>query len=310
LGSAALVREPAVAWLCLTIIVLLTSSDIVGYYALEVNRNKMVKQQSEAKTSSTRSSDYRVSRGEVVPIAWLPETANLGFHQDGTKFEISGTLRKDVTEEHWPEPPHIAFANLHVEDPQAVEAFVKRYGILHWSPASKGFPEKESNVGTREDILRIRNKNQQQLKTQIENAIGHAIHGSEPENRQFSVESFGLFLDQDHLWGVWEDAELVEELEAQIAVNVVIKRGIVELVPGDLWALICFLSVRDYKTEKLGVCENPDCPARYFRKNRRTQKFCEQGPCVAYAQRQYSLDWWNRVGKKKREKKKKNKRSK
>jgi hypothetical protein len=260
----------------------------------------MVKQRSEAKTSSTKSSEYKFSRGKVTPIAWLPETANLIFHQGDTKFEISGTLREDVTEERWSEPPHIAFANLRVEDPQAVDAFVKRYGILHWNAASRAFPEKESNVGTRENILRIRDRNQQELKTRLENAI----QGSpRPENRQFSVESFGLFLDQDHLQGVWEDAEPVEELEAQVAASVVIKQDIVELVSEDLWALICFLSVRDYKTERLGICENPDCPARYFRKNRRTQKFCEQGPCVAYAQRQYSLGWWNRVGKKKREKK-------
>jgi hypothetical protein len=198
------------------------------------------------------------------------------------------------------QPPHVAFANLHAEDPRAVEAFVKRYGILHWDATSQKLLEEESNVGIREDILRTRDLNHQQLRTQIENVL----HGSPlPENRHYSVESFGLFLDQDHLQGIWEDAESVEELETQVVVNVAIKEHTVELLPRDLWALICLLSVRDYKAGRLGVCENPDCPARYFFRKRKTQKFCEQGPCVTYAQRPYSLGWWSRVGKKRRERK-------
>jgi hypothetical protein len=264
----------------------------------------MVKQFERAKTSSTRSSGYRLSRGEVVPVAWLPETARTNSYQEGpnVKFEVSGTLRKDTTEERWPEPPHVAFANLHASDPRAVEAFVRRYGILHWHRPSQAFVEKESNVGTRDDILRMRDRNQQQMKTLIEKAL-HDSAG--PENKQFSVESFGVELDQDHLRGVWEDVESIEELEAQIATGIGIKQDSVEIWPDDLWALICLLAVRDYKAGRLGVCENPDCPAPYFRKKRTTQRYCEQGPCVQYAQRQYSLDWWNREGKKRREKKSK-----
>jgi len=259
----------------------------------------MVKQAQEAKTSSTRSGEYQISKGVVVPVAWLPETTNTTAHQDGpnVSFEISGKLRKGPAEERWSEPPHVAFANLHAEDARAVEAFVKRYGILHWDAVSQEPVQKESNVGTREDILRTRRLNQQRLKTKIEN------FGSPIENRLYSVESFGLFLDQDHLRGIWEDSELIGELETQVVVTIAIKEDAVELLPKDIWALICLLSVRDYKAGKLAVCENPDCPARYFVKKRKTQKFCEQGPCSAYAQRQYSLDWWNRVGKKRRDSK-------
>src|SRR5258708_18207709 len=196
----------------------------------------MVKQQQRGKTSSTGPSEYRVRRGVVVQIAWLPETANITCHRDGpnSSFEISGTLSKDTTEECWPEPPHVMFANLGAGDSRAVEAFIKRYGILHWN-GPLGSLAKESNVGTREDILRTRDRNQQQLAGQIENALRGPFRSS---NRHFSIESFGLFLDQDHLRDVWEDAEPVEELEAQIVAGIVVKQDTVELVPEDLWALI------------------------------------------------------------------------
>ena len=47
---------------------------------------------------------------------------------------------------------------------------------------------------------------------------------------------------------------------------------------------------------KMGFCENPECPAPYFLKARKTQRFCERGPCLAYGQRQHALSWWRRVG--------------
>src|SRR5258708_34258788 len=93
----------------------------------------MVKQQQRGKTSSTGPSEYRFSRGVVVPIAWLPETANITSHRDGPKssFQISGTLRKDTTEECWPEPPHVRFAILRAGNSCAVEAFSKEFVTLH-----------------------------------------------------------------------------------------------------------------------------------------------------------------------------------
>src|SRR5260221_9081429 len=99
----------------------------------------------------------------------------------------------------------------------------------------------------------------------------------------------------------WVDIE--GEVEEGFDTDVIVSGGFVHLRPKDLWRSVCFLYLLDYQAHKLGFCGNPDCPAPYFRKKRKTQKYCEQGPCVQYAQRQYSLDWWNRKGKKIREKK-------
>lgn len=46
--------------------------------------------------------------------------------------------------------------------------------------------------------------------------------------------------------------------------------------------------------QHLARCHNPECPAPYFIGKRKKQKFCEQGDCTAYAQRQYANAYWRR----------------
>jgi hypothetical protein len=45
---------------------------------------------------------------------------------------------------------------------------------------------------------------------------------------------------------------------------------------------------------KMAVCENPDCPQRYFFKGRRTQRFCDRPMCAEYGQRQHKINWWRK----------------
>jgi hypothetical protein len=49
----------------------------------------------------------------------------------------------------------------------------------------------------------------------------------------------------------------------------------------------------------LAVCRNPDCPTKYFVARRSDQKYCG-GECTVFAQRQYSLKYWNEEGKHRR----------
>ncbi len=53
------------------------------------------------------------------------------------------------------------------------------------------------------------------------------------------------------------------------------------------------------------ICQNPDCAVRYFIARRKDQKYCERGVCTDYAQRKYSLNYWNKKGKKGRAQKRK-----
>jgi hypothetical protein len=276
----------------------------------------MVKQQREAKTSSRnkRGSEYElpsyVTGGGFLPITiqtvvgLSPSTGEPGY------FAISGTLYPDglseaeaqekgisneaealanlreVEREQWLDPPHIAFANLRVNDSRSVEAFIRRYGVLHLE-GRRGFLH--SGDSTTRVVL---------------------------PQQQFRIESPEVEEEQLHLRAAWETAvdssvkgafpldvtkvKALEGLEVHDLLN-----GIIQIKAKDLLTLVSFLFLRDSTTGKLGICANPDCLAPYFRKKRTTQKYCERGPCVQYAQRQYSLDWWNREGKKRREKKSK-----
>jgi hypothetical protein len=167
----------------------------------------------------------------------------------------------------WREPPHVALANLHINDPQSVMAFMGRYGVL-------------------EGTFR-----------------------TEEHQTKFEVQGSELWTTQETLRDAWkgesgEAWNLLESLvEENVDADVIPACGFVTLRVRNLWTFVAFLFLMDSARGKLGICHNPDCPAPYFSKKRITQKFCEAGPCVAYAQRQYSLRYWNAEGKKRRERK-------
>jgi hypothetical protein len=220
------------------------------------------------------------------------DTASPDSKEQPGGYVISGTLDKQRFggESTWREAPHIAFANLRVEDPKAVDAFIKRYGVLKDSFLDKD-PEEAEAVG----VMR---------------QLGVPPFES-PPSETFSMDSMLLEQLQDGLCQAWYTdwhshkgyvSDLQEHIEFGTTVNV-LSPGVVVLRTIDQWTFICFLFLRDFMAGRLGVCGNPDCPARYFVKKRRTQMYCQQGPCVQYAQRRYSLDHWNRKGKKEREKK-------
>lgn len=81
------------------------------------------------------------------------------------------------------------------------------------------------------------------------------------------------------------------------------RNGRIAIIPDNLWTSICVLFLRDHAAGRTCICANPDCANPFFLKKRGTQKYCEAGPCVAHAQRQYALRWWNAEGKKRRSKK-------
>lgn len=245
----------------------------------------MVKQTQDVKNSSRSKSEYMFPC-YIRNCSDLPETTRVRLVEDlkavggvdgVSGYVISGNLGEKTSE--WPEPPHVAFANLLAEKPEAVEHFTRRFGVL-------------DHLYMDED---------------------------DPKGDKFTIDSATFVHKQDLLRRAWRyissrddregNAAALGEIEGEVEegfdTDVVVAYRHVVLRPKDLWASVSFLFLWDFKAQKLGFCDNPECPAPFFRKKRKTQKFCEQGPCVAYAQRQYSLDWWNRVGKKRRKKKSK-----
>ena len=245
----------------------------------------MVKQKERTKNSSKRGFEEYRFPCSINPASFVPETTELKIVDDlGPAYAegvpgyfILGSL-EHAKQSPWSEPPHVAFANLRVEDSKAADAFTRRYGVL-----SRFYKDRD-----------------------------------DPDGQRFTIDSAHFLHLQERLRQAWPDKDGVDDLgawtefegevEEGFDTDVVVSGGFVHLRPRDLWASISFLYLWDSQAERLGFCGNPDCPAPYFRKKRKTQKYCEQGPCVQYAQRQYSLNWWNSPGggKERREKASKN----
>jgi hypothetical protein len=68
----------------------------------------------------------------------------------------------------------------------------------------------------------------------------------------------------------------------------------ITLEPKTLFGTVCLLFLRDYLAGRLALCINPDCQAPYFVRKRKTQKYCESGPCKEQAQREQKREWWTR----------------
>lgn len=108
-------------------------------------------------------------------------------------------------------------------------------------------------------------------------------------------------LQRDQLRKAWRgDQKEVENLEGQHMPTSFyrwhFKGKRAELIPNDLWSAIVLLFLRDHAAGRTAICANPDCPAPHFIRKRRTQKFCESGPCVEYGARLRANKWWHEHG--------------
>jgi hypothetical protein len=162
------------------------------------------------------------------------------------------------------EPPHEAFANMQ-DDRAAAWAFYDRWGPL--SLESTVTPEKGES-------FRQANLDCPFVSSNLRDSIREAWRGEEARDFRYIEDSAGRYMK----------------------VSWVFKAGCAEMVVEDLWSAICILFLRDHAAHKTAVCENPDCPAPYFIRKRKTQKFCEAGPCVEYGARLRANKWWKAHG--------------
>lgn len=171
------------------------------------------------------------------------------------------------------EPPHEAFANVQ-DDRAAGWAFYDRWGsLLAESSMAKAITSDQL-----ESFYRAKNFPCPVIDLERRDALREAWRGEE------RIKG-----------GLGED--YIERCAGQwMKFSWIFQAGRAELVPEDLWSAICVLFLRDRAARKTAVCENPDCPAPYFIRKRKTQKFCEAGPCVDYGARLRANKWWNAHG--------------
>jgi hypothetical protein len=95
-----------------------------------------------------------------------------------------------------------------------------------------------------------------------------------------------------------EGAELLQTLMGSFVLKIDWTRG--TLVPqyDTKFQKACYMLFIKFSAF-MRFCKNPDCPAPYFIAKRLTQQYCCQ-ECVNAIQKERKLDWWNRVGSKRR----------
>lgn len=264
----------------------------------------MVTQPKQMKTSSTakhrRTNSYKF-RTTLRPNWFITDAVEVGdsiLNLAGgiAQYTVSGKpSHVPVNPSRWKEAPHRFFANLGtvetpdfnqaIIEPNAMAAFVKRYGLLKVS---------FDNRNDEEFTKRNRWGHVVESFSSLADLIESQAHwGAAEFQEQADLNSLALLQFAWRFGDKRAIAAIARCAEAGLTSEIEQKTGEVAINVRDVWSLICLLFVRDSVAGKTAICANPDCLAPYFLKNRRTQKICDTGPCKAWATRGYALKWWH-----------------
>ena len=205
----------------------------------------------------------------------------------------------------WKDPVHRHFVNLPVNStlelgteiitPEAMLAFSRCHGLLAWLDLSVS-PKLLHPYFKREGLLNLVDERYEWVMI-VESSP--SLETISNRINDYSAKEFReLSSCQSLLKYAWKsgDSRAVEAIAAMTAESlrpqVDVRSGAVVIKVAAPLILIRMLFLRDHALGKTAVCANPECPAPYFIKSRRTQKICEAGGCVAWAQRNYALKWW------------------
>jgi hypothetical protein len=246
-----------------------------------------------------RAGEWPEFRGQIYLLSFRPQNVSVVGDQ------ITGTLSPNGFDKYpWTTAPHVALANLPTFDAQknfnmkpgdglhldaeAAAKFVRDYGFLHNQVSSKdsGAPGVYAGDSAGRRIFRF---------------LDSVIRSTDSISVSESLANVAIA--QQTLRKAWMGESSIADADTETVDITVNGYGKLEIITTDLWKFISLLFLLYANAGKLGTCANPDCVAPYFIKKRRTQKFCEAGPCTAYAARQYTKQWWDSKGKKRRDKK-------
>jgi hypothetical protein len=231
--------------------------------------------------SKTRGIRYSLEL--VKPKAALARAGSIAVIPGGEMLNVFGVKH----------PPHVALANL-FDDEKAALKFVESYGPLF---ASKEYLLKN---GEARDLLPL-SPNESVRELLKEHPSADFYH--------YGVSN--LWQQRAILRKAWEgDRAAVEVIRQHASANISsqwkFQRGQIDITAPDAWTVVCILFLIGHESGNTVICENrAECPAPYFVRKRRTQKFCEAGPCVAYGQRLRSSKWWRQNGEEWREQRQK-----
>jgi len=285
----------------------------------------MVSQNVRSKNSSARR---KRNRGYVFPCDietdWqLPEGLELGPfvgphnysfnvlspHKGTDGYSIFGKIEGSrVNPASWKESPHRAFVNLpsratstsemEMIDPKAMLWFTRRYGFLCGVSKSSNRPPSYDPTLRIEYLACLKEANDCLMPVEGCMNLQSIVRLASKYGLKLLLEDRTVPWSQALLKFVWQSndrqilADFANHASRDLTSHCDYETGEIITTIKSVWSLICLLIVRDRAAGKTAVCANPECPAPYFLKSRKTQKICEAGDCVAWAQRNYALKWW------------------
>jgi hypothetical protein len=232
---------------------------------------------------------------------------------------LSGVVGDErIQTDKWPDPPHVYFANLRIDDPKAVETFIRQYGppsevMLKWvggvkpswlhkyeseTPVSeddflcwafdmfKGVVEGEFRL-TIEDLMT--DQNLLRLAWRGDDNVRFLIRGGRKMKNGFEVILPSKINSPARVVAKAEEA-LTEEFDAGdagITGTQPIVTSDATIATHDLWRFICFLFWMDFNEGRTAVCRNRECPAPYFLRSRKDKQFCSHACAVAVNVRRF-----------------------
>jgi CGNR zinc finger len=168
-------------------------------------------------------------------------------------------------ERKWPDPPHVAFANLPLDD-TSLKMFTQRYGPLYPPPKRSRAEEiliSESNdpFGTAFALFRLftpdlgRAKEMQELLRRAWRRERSAIVELEHDLMQKGLRPW---------FGVTEKVLGLKDAPSDA----------LTLWADDIWTVVRIAFLMDCKSDRAKICANPDCPTPWFVESRKGQEFC------------------------------------
>jgi len=208
---------------------------------------------------------YYAFTGTIRYYALLPNSVEIVA--DGVHTCLRGKLGPEqANPSRWKEPPHVVLANL-PDAPDPTGGMPQGQGSKEAMALFVGWA---SGPGAR--VIEAFTKRYGPL-------LGNRYAGDMHRTPEFFQEVYPFNQFRKSLQKAWagEAAAIktirgLRVLRPQPVLLAVDQSGLVVQVT-TLEHFICLLFLRDYKNGLTGVCANPDCPARYFLRERAGQQF-------------------------------------
>jgi hypothetical protein len=182
---------------------------------------------------------YYAFEGEIHYYGRLPRTIEVvpeSQSPNRAAGDLRGVLGSQAEPNRWKEPPHVVLSNLEITS-EIMASFIKKFGPLMGKDA--------------------------------------AVFNPDADHFYESLDYFKQF--QDVLRSAWKgDDKSIHAIQNRAGYLSPLWMGTqkIQIAVDDLQQLLCLLFLRDRAAGKIAVCANPDCPAPFFVRSRKGQRFC------------------------------------